>query len=158
MLPVRLFQERQRLSPCTARIQRDGVDIAVARVVGYQLMGPAQQIQGPGIIVLAHQKKTEGVADVGIVRLDSRRLSQQLRPLVIPAARPVEIGEVDEGRDEIRVETQCRAIFRFRFGWLPTPQIQQPEVEVSLRLIGIDHLGSDKLGGGLYQGGLLFRR
>ena len=34
MLPVRLFQERQRLSPCTARIQRDGVDIGVARVVG----------------------------------------------------------------------------------------------------------------------------
>ena len=69
--------------------------------------------------------------------------------------RPVEIGEVDERRDEIRVETQCRAIFGLGLGQFPAPQIEQSEIEMRLRPVGIDHLGGDELRSGLDQGRLL---
>jgi hypothetical protein len=103
-------------------------------------------------------QETESVPDIGIVGLDGHRLLQEFRPLVVHAACPVEIGEVDEGRDETRVETQRDTVFLFRLGQLSAPQIQQPEIEVSLRPVGVDHLGVDELRSGLDEGGLLLRR
>ena len=100
----------------------------------------------------------EGIADIAIVGLDRHRLPEQFRSLFVHAACPIEIGEVDESRDEIRVETQRGTVFLFRLGHLPAPQIQQPKIEVSLRPVGIDHLGGNELGGGLDEGSLLLRR
>ena len=57
-----------------------------------------------------------------------------------------------------RVEAQSRPIFRLRLGQLPATHVQQPEIEMSLRPLGIDHLGGDEFRGGLDQGGLLLRR
>ena len=96
--------------------------------------------------------------DIGVVGLDRHCLFQQLRAFVVPAARTVEIRKIDKSRNEVRVETQRRAIFFFGRGWVPPAQIQQPEIEVHLRPVGVHHLGGEKLRGGLDQGGLLLRR
>jgi hypothetical protein len=72
--------------------------------------------------------------------------------------RPVEIGKIDERRDEIRVETQGGAVFVFGLRQFPPPQIQYPEVEVGLWPVGIDLFRGDELIGGFDQGGLLVWR
>jgi hypothetical protein len=82
--------------------------------------------------VAAYQKKTEGIADIRVIGLDRHRLPEQLRPLFVLAPCPIEIGEVDEGWDENRIEAQRRAIFLLRLGQLPAPQIQESEIEMRL--------------------------
>ena len=79
-------------------------------------------------------------------------LRKQFRPSLIPAAHPVEIGEVDQRGNEIRVEPQGRAVFRLRRGQLMAPQVQQAEIEMRLGPLGIDHLGSDQFAVGAVQG------
>ena len=105
MLPVRLLKERHRLARCTVRIHGDRIDIGIARIVRHPLVCATQQMQRSGLIPVAHQIETERILDVGIVGLDRHRLFQQLSPLHVPAARPLEVGEVDERRHKIRVET-----------------------------------------------------
>ena len=48
--------------------------------------------------------------DSGIRRLDGHRFAQQFGALLILATHPVEVGEVRQGGDEIRVEPQRRAV------------------------------------------------
>src|SRR5713101_2266255 len=63
MPPVRLLQQRQRVTVRAARIQRDGVDIGVPRIVRSQLTGLTKQIERLDVIALAHQKQAERMAD-----------------------------------------------------------------------------------------------
>jgi hypothetical protein len=74
VLPVRLLQQRQGLFRRPARVQRHGIDIGVAGIFGHQLVRAAQQVQCPGVIVLAYEVEAERVANIGIVGLDTERL------------------------------------------------------------------------------------
>jgi hypothetical protein len=51
---VRLLQQRHCVGVRAGRVQRDGIGVSIARVVGHQLVGPTQQIQCFGIIALTY--------------------------------------------------------------------------------------------------------
>ena len=111
MLPMRPFQHGCGLAMRPVRVQRDGIDIGVPRVIRRELLGAPQQIQCAGVLAPAQQGQTEGVIDIGMVGLNRHRLAQQFLPLRVRAARPVEIGEVDQCRHKRRIKPQRRAVF-----------------------------------------------
>ena len=104
---------------------------------------------------MAHQKQTKGVLDIGIARIECHRLAQQLGTLLIHAAHTMEIRKIDHGRNESWVEAQRRPIFLLGFGELLPTHVQQPQIEMRLGPLGIDHLGGDELRCGFDQRCLL---
>ncbi len=98
------------------------------------------------------------MGDVRVVRLDRQGLAQQDFALRVLTAHPVQIGQVQHRRNEIRIETQRRVVFGLRCLRLGAPRIQQAQIEMRLRPIGVDQFGGGQfiLGGG--EGGVLFYR
>jgi len=52
MLPMRFVQARRCLSGRTGRVQRDGVNIGVARIIRGEFTGAAQQVERSRVVVL----------------------------------------------------------------------------------------------------------
>ena len=100
---MRALQRRQGLGGCTGRIESYRVDVSVTGIVRRKFAGVAQFGQRLGVFALPHQKQPQSVMRFGIVRLGPQRLPQQTGPILIPPACPLEIREIDQGRDEVRL-------------------------------------------------------
>jgi len=68
------FQNIDRRLGLAGVMQRDGVDIGVAGIVGRKFAGPAQFGERLGVVLLTHEGQPERVARVGIVRIQRQRL------------------------------------------------------------------------------------
>ena len=97
------LQQRQGLGGCAGRIESHRIDVSVTGVIRREVAGVAQFGQRLGVFALPHQKQPQSVMRFGIVRLGPQRLAKQTDPVLIPPACPLEIGEIDQGRDEVRL-------------------------------------------------------
>jgi hypothetical protein len=123
MLRMRALEQCHRIRALAVRVQRDSIDIGVARIVRRERARLPQLVERRRIIVLAHQCQSETIPHIGIVGRDGHCFFQQLRPLLVAAADPVEVGKIDHRRHKSRVEPQRRPIFRLGFGYLEFPTI-----------------------------------
>ena len=57
MLPMRFVQARRCLSGRTGRVQRDGVNIGVARIIRGEFTGAAQQVERSRVVVLVRTER-----------------------------------------------------------------------------------------------------
>jgi hypothetical protein len=78
-------------------------------------------------------------------------VAQHAFALRFPAGGPVEIGEIDRRRNEARVQRERRPELRFGGGGLLLRRVQQGQVHVRLRAVGVELLGGDVLPDGPVQ-------
>jgi hypothetical protein len=64
----------------------------------------------------------------------------------VPPEGAVEVGQADRGRHEARVEAERRPQGGLGLGGPPLGRVEQAQVEVRLRAIGVELLGRDVLG------------
>src|SRR3954466_15690201 len=92
-------------------MQPHGIDVGVSGLVGRELGGAAQFVQGSVGSPEAGERQTERVIQTRIARRCRNRLTQPAFALPIPAQTPIEVGEVDRRRRELRAQVQSGFVF-----------------------------------------------
>ena len=95
---------------------------------------------------------------IRIVRVDRHGLAQKVSAFLVLPAHAVEIGEIDERGRKVRIEAQGRPVVVLRLHWVTELCLDQAEVQMRLRPLGIDHLGLEQFKDGGGESGLLLQR
>src|SRR5271154_5458890 len=106
IIRMRLDGTFQRLDCCTVfagAVQRDRVDVNIARVAGIVPRSRRQQVERLRTALLTHHQQPE--------RVFERRVLESAFALVVPVLRAINVGQVDRGRRKTRVERQRRLEF-----------------------------------------------
>ena len=91
------------------------------------------------------------------IRGNLERLFEDTRTVGVTPLSPEEIGQVDQGGNEARIEDERALELGLRLGGAAQPHIEIGQVQMCLRLVSIDRLRGDEFRQRPFEVGLLHR-
>ena len=153
-----LLEYRGRPRPIAGIVQRHRVNVGKPGRLRPARRRAAQQIHRLGPPTLAHAQEPERVQRLGIVGGDLERLLEEALRVGLAALGPKQVGEVQEGGNEPRVQEPRIPQLGLGVGRAPKPRVEIGQVHVRLRPVGVDHHGCHELGETPIEIGLLLGR
>ena len=129
-----------RLSKAAGAVEADAEYVRVARFVGVEPGGASQRVECRLEAAESHESETEGVMEVGVVRSSLKGLSQECFTFCVSIEAAIQIGEIDVGRQVLRLELERLAIVPLRGRGVALLCRQCAEVELCVGPFGVDEL------------------
>ena len=96
--------------------------------------------------------------DVAVAGIDLQGGLERLRDPVLLALLAIQVGQIDVGRHEHRLESEGGAILLLRRVAPSEPRVERAEIHVGLGAIGVERLRLAILGDGPIERGQLLAR
>ncbi len=138
---MRVLQHRQGILGPPGRVQRDAMDVGVARGLGRELCGPGERGDRLVQSLLPDPQQPERVVQGRRVGNPLQPLSKHPLPLGFPLPQVMQIRQVHVGRHEEGTDADRRFVLASRPIESPELAVQDAQVGMRLGSVGVDGLG-----------------
>lgn len=115
-----VLKDRYGVLPAFGRMERNGVDVGVSRLIGRELDGAAQFIERLLVLFQPDQHETKCMVKPCNLGRGFDRRAKDLTSVAVPTQQPVKVGKIDRRRRELRAQAQGGLEFSRRLQSLPS--------------------------------------